>query len=327
MDAITIGLSALLAPATLFFLLGFASGLARSDLAVPEQVSRTIALFLMLCIGFKGGVEARQAGLDGPFIATAVAGVLIGLGLPVAVFHAARRLRGVDRATAAAVAACYGSVSVVTFAAAQQLIAAQDLKASGFMTAVLALMETPAILSALLISRLAPGEGARTAKPIAAILHEVFFSGALLLLAGSFAIGLVTGPAGMAKLDVFVGPLFQGVLCLFLLDMGLVASRGLMGQRGLSGGLIGLGLLTPLAGAGLGLGAAVLIGLSPADGALLMTLCGSASYIAAPAAMKVALPQARSGVYTTLALGVTFPFNLLAGIPLYAWAAGVFLSG
>jgi uncharacterized protein len=305
----------LLAPAVLFFALGAVAGWLKSDLTVPDQVAKTLALYLMLCIGFKGGVGAREAGLSAGMISASAIGLALSFLAPFAVYWVLQRISRVDRLTAAATAAHYGSVSVVTFAAGSEFLKSIGVEFGGYMTAVLALMETPAIVAALLIAGSRVREADRQFKP--ELLREVMLNGAAVVLIGSFIIGVLTGERGMVKLDMFVNPLFQGVLCLFLLDMGLVAARRLMASPQLSPALIGFALIWPVVSAGAALGLSALVGLSAGDATLMAVLAASASYIAAPAAMRVALPQADAGVYLSLSLGFTFPFNLLIGIPLY----------
>jgi len=308
------GLAVLTSPAVLFFFLGAAAAFVRSDLTIPEAASKTLSLYLMLCIGFKGGVEARAAGASTDFGAAA----LIGLGLsaltPLLAWAILTRFRGLDRATAGALAATFGSVSVVTFAAGQEHLAALGTSSSGYMAAVLALMETPAILTALLLLN----RGRRRADG-GKVFREVFFGAASIMLLGSFVVGLISGDAGMTRLQVFTGPLFQGALCFFLLDLGLNAARRLTAERGvLNAGLIAFAILFPVASAMIAMALARLAGLGAGDATLLVILAGSASYIAVPAAMRLAAPTASPGVFVTLALAVTFPFNLIVGIPAYA---------
>lgn len=311
----------LTSPAILFFVVGMIAALARSDLALPEPVTRALSLYLMLCIGFKGGVEARAAGLSADFATAAVLGVMFSALVPLLAYAILTRITRLDRQTLCAMAATYGSVSVVTFAAGQQHLDAGGAAYSGYMAAVLAIMETPAILTALILMN---GERARSHAGRGKVLHEVFTNAAAVLLIGSFVVGLISGERGMARLDVFVGPLFQGALCFFLLEMGLVAARRLMSDgRRLSAGVTGFAIAFPVLCAGLGMVAARAAGLGPGDGALFAILCGSASYIAVPAAMKVAAPGADTGVYVTASIALTFPFNLLAGIPLYVAVASV----
>lgn len=312
-------LALLTSPAILFFFIGAAAALARSDLAIPEPVAKALSLYLMFCIGFKGGVEARAAGLNGDFIAAGVIGVALSALMPLVAFIILKRTSRLDRPTLCALAATYGSVSVVTFAAGQQHLAAVGLPAGGYMAAVLALMETPAILTALLLLN---GAGRGEPGRRRTILREVFVGAAMVMLLGSFVVGLVSGNAGMAKLELFVGPLFQGALCFFLLDIGLIAARRLReGGRKLSPGVIGFALGFPLLSAAVALGLARLAGLDVGNAALLTILAGSASYIAVPAAMRLAAPEADTGVFVTASLAITFPFNLTVGIALYTAAA------
>ncbi|MGP1356440.1 sodium-dependent bicarbonate transport family permease, partial [Roseicyclus sp.] len=213
------------------------------------------------------------------------------------------------------VAGHYGSISIVTFVAASSVATSAGLSPEGYMVAVAAVMEAPAILSALwIVARF----GKSTAEMEEGLLREILLNGSIVLLVGSFLIGWITGAEGMALVAPFIVAPFQGVLCLFLLDMGLVAGRGLREARSvLTGGLFGFGVLMPLIGSCFGLAAGLLLGLSAGGVMLFMTLSASASYIAVPAAMRVALPEANPSVYLTLSLGVTFPFNLTLGIPLY----------
>ncbi|MDW8398875.1 MAG: sodium-dependent bicarbonate transport family permease [Acetobacteraceae bacterium] len=299
----------------LFFALGFAAALARSDLAVPDALSKALSLYLMLAIGVKGGIAIAAPGGAEGLLPALLAGLLLSFLLPVPAYAALRGTTGLDRPTAAAVAGHYGSVSVVTFAAGMAAVEASGLRGEPFLPAVLAAMETPAILTALLLARRG---GARAPKDRTRLLREVLLNGSVVLLLGSFLIGWIGGTRAAAALSPFVEGLFQGVLCLFLLDMGLLAARQLRAApKALDARLVVFGLLMPLFGAGCGLAAGLLSGLSPGGVALMAVLAGSASYIAVPAAMRLALPEADPGVYVTLSLAVTFPFNVVLGIPLY----------
>ena len=312
-------LSALLPPPVLFFALGFAAGALRADLAVPDALAKTLSLYLMVAIGLKGG--AALGASEGIWAALAV-GVALSFFLPVPAFALLRLGTKLDRDTAAAVSGHYGSVSVVTFAAASGAIASHGIEAEGFMPAVLAAMETPAILTAILLSRVGgdPGGAPLQARKLA---REVLLNGPVVLLMGSFAIGWIIGPAGKAQLAPFAEAIFPGALCLFLLEMGLMAVRQLRaGGRGLSPRLVGFALLMPLIGGTAGLFGGELAGLSPGGVALMAILGASASYIAVPAAMRLALPRADAGIYVTLSVAVTFPFNILVGIPLWLRMAG-----
>lgn len=310
----------LLAPALLFFALGALAGWAKSDLSIPDQAAKALSLYLMLCIGFKGGVEAQTSGLSGGLLAAGGLGLAFSFLAPFAAYAALRAFCGLERVTAAATAAHYGSVSVVTFAAGSEYLRTLGVEFSGHMAAVLALMETPAILAALLIvgSR-ARDPGARF-KP--ELWREVLLNGAAVLLVGSFVVGLLTGERGMDRLSGFVsGAIFQGALCLFLLDMGIIAARRLADAPMRRPGLVAFALIWPLLSAAAALLAAKAVGMSVGDATLFAVLAASASYIAVPAAMRMALPKADAGVYIPMSLAMTFPFNLVVGIPLYHAAA------
>lgn len=323
-DILALATANLLTPMILCFALGLAAALARSELSVPEAAAKALSIYLLFAIGFKGGASVAAHGLDARLGAAVLAGVILSFGLPFAAFGLLRAMTRLSRIDAAAVAAHYGSISIVTFVAATSVLAERGIESEGYMVAVAAAMEAPAILSALWI---ASRGGARTdAEP--GLWREILLNGSIVLLVGSFLIGAITGEEGLGRIEGFIVVPFQGVLCLFLLDMGLVAGRGLREQRGsLGAGAVSFGLLMPLVGASLGLAAALAIGLSPGGAALLTTLAASASYIAVPAAMRVALPEANPSVYLTLSLGVTFPFNLTLGIPLYLAAATALAKG
>lgn len=324
MPDLSTSLAILTSPAILFFFVGAAAAFARSDLAIPEPVAKGLSLYLMLCIGFKGGVEARAAGFNGDFLSAAAIGIGLSALMPMVAFLILKRVHGLDRPTLCALAATYGSVSVVTFAAGQQHLDAVGLGSGGYMAAVLALMETPAILTALILLN---GAGRGEPGHRRTILKEVFVGAASVMLLGSFLVGLISGETGMARLELFVGPLFQGALCFFLLDIGLVAARRLMeGGRKLTPAVIGFALGFPLLSACVALVLARLAGLEAGNAALLTILAGSASYIAVPAAMRLAAPKADAGVFVTASLAITFPFNLTIGIAIYT-AAAVWLSG
>jgi hypothetical protein len=315
----------LLAPALLFFALGALAGWAKSDLSIPDQAAKALSLYLMLCIGFKGGVEAQASGLTGGLLAAGGLGLAFSFLAPFAAYMALRTLCGVERVTAAATAAHYGSVSVVTFAAGSEYLRTLGVEFSGHMAAVLALMETPAILAALLIvgSR-ARDPGARF-KP--ELWREVLLNGAAVLLVGSFVVGLLTGERGMDRLSGFVsGAIFQGALCLFLLDMGIIAARRLADAPMRRPGLVAFAVFWPMLSATAALLAAKAVGMSVGDATLFAVLAASASYIAVPAAMRMALPKADAGVYIPMSLAMTFPFNLVVGIPLYHAAAQLLVS-
>ena len=311
-----LGATNLMQPAVLFFALGLIAALVRSDLALPGTAAKTLSLYLMLCIGFKGGVEARLHGLDTGFLTAAALGLGLSLTMPIIAFLALQRA-GLDRLNAAATAAYYGSVSVVTFAAGQSYLASTGMITNGYMSAVLAVMETPAILTGLWLANRAAAPRVRGENTSKAIWNHVLFNGASLLLIGSFIIGTITGKPGGEKLASFTGPLFQGALCLFLLDLGINVANYWRSAHKIKPSVLSLAIILPLFGASVGALSSRALGLPVNDGALMAILAGSASYIAVPAAMRLALPKADSALSLSLALGISFPFNLLVGIPLY----------
>jgi hypothetical protein len=249
--------------------------------------------------------------------------------MPLVAFGLLRVMTGLSVVDSAAVAAHYGSISIVTFVAASSVLTAAGIEAEGYMVAVAAIMEAPAILSALwLVARVGKDKDQQGGDMNSGLLREILLNGSIVLLIGSFAIGAATGQEGLAKIEAFIVAPFMGVLCLFLLDMGLVAGRGLREARGLlRPGLLAFGILMPLTGAAFGALAGLGLGLSTGGVALMMTLSASASYIAVPAAMRVALPEAKPAIYLTLALGITFPFNLTLGIPIYMAVAQALTGG
>lgn len=310
----------LVSPIILSFLLGLVAALVRSDLSFPEAVAKGLSLYLLFAIGFKGGAGVAAHGVDALLVAALFAGVILSILLPFIAFAMLRFLTRVPVIDAAAVAGHYGSISIVTFVAASSLLAGRGIPAESYMIAVAAAMEAPAILSALWLAARRGGTAERVG---AELWREILINGSIILLLGAFAIGWFTGEAGLAEIRSFIVDPFKGVLCLFLLDMGLVAGRGLRSSRGvLSLGAVIFGIVMPLVGATLSLAAGLALGLSFGGVVLLMVLGASASYIAVPAAMRVALPEANPALSLTLALGVTFPFNLTLGIPLYLLLAG-----
>ena len=310
-------MSPLLAPAILFFLLGALAAFARSDLSVPESVAKGLSLYLMAAIGLKGGVNVAQSGIDATTAAAIAAGVALSFLTPFVAGWALRTFGRLDPVNAAAVAAHYGSVSVVTFATATDVLTGAGLAPAGFLVAVLALMETPAILSGLLLARRGGVKGDGGAGDGGAIWREVLLNGSVVLLLGSFVIGLISGPEGMKPIKPVFDTAFKGALCLFLLDMGLIAARRLRDSRALSARLGLLAVAFPLVNGTVGVLIGHAIGLDVGSVAAFGVLAASASYIAVPAAMRLALPRADPGLYLSMSLGITFPFNILAGIALF----------
>lgn len=321
--------SNLVSPIILSFALGLFAALARSDLSIPEAAAKGMSIYLLFSIGFKGGVAVADNGIDGQLLATLAAGFVLSAVIPFLAFALLRVLTRLDTLNAAAVAGHYGSISIVTFVAGSSVLESAGLTAEGYMVATAAIMEAPAILSALWLATRAANagnaaDGSGGSRMDATLLREILLNGSIVLLVGAFFIGLATGNDGLDLIASFIVAPFQGVLCLFLLDMGLIAGRGLRETRGVLGaGTVLFGILMPLVGAALGLASGMMLGLSTGGLVLLMTLSASASYIAVPAAMRVALPEAKPAIYLTLSLGITFPFNLVLGIPLYLAVASL----
>ncbi len=317
-------LSTLSSPVILFFVLGAFASFARSDLSIPESISKGMSLYLMAAIGLKGGVEVTNAGFDSQMLLTGMAGLLLSFGLPFAGFQLLRRIGRLDSVNAGAISAHYGSVSVVTFVTGVAVLQSSGQAPAGWMVAVLAIMETPAIIAGLLLARGSLSGLGRTGNAEGfgehSVWREVLLNGPVVLLVGSFLIGLAAGKTGYQPVSFFFNDLFRGVLCLFLLDMGLIAARRLREARNLTAPLVALAIVLPLLNAAIAFAVAMLIGLSGGTAAAFMILAASASYIAVPAAMRLALPEADAGLYLGMSLAITFPFNIIFGIPLYSWA-------
>ena len=313
MDAHLI-LSNLLNPPGLFFFLGVLACVVGSDLEIPQPLPKFFSLYLLLSIGFKGGVELAKSGFHSEVACTLAAAVGMAMLLPAITFFILRRK--MDVSNAAAVAATYGSISAVTFIAATSFLSLLNLKFSGYMVAAMALMESPAIVVGIALARLTATRKER-GFDWSELLRDAFFNGSVLVLVGALVIGMMTGEAGGKALAPFTTDIFKGMLCLFLLDMGLVSARRLGAIKQLGAFPIGFALAVPLASAALAILLARLIGLGCGDALLFTTLCASASYIAVPAAMRMALPEANPGLYVTMSLAITFPFNIILGLPLY----------
>jgi uncharacterized protein len=304
----------LTSPIILFFVLGFLAAVLKSDLSIPEAFAKAMSIYLMAAIGLKGGVEVASSGITPDLIAAAIAGVSLSFLLPVIAFALLRQFGGLSKIDAGAVAAHYGSVSVVTFVTAAEILTGQGLGPAGYMVAVLALMETPAIISGLMLARRGTVKSGDGGAP----WHEVLTNASVMMLVGSFVIGAVAGADGFAPVKPLFDTGFRGVLCLFLLDMGLIAARRLIQSRKITWRLVALAIVLPLLNGAIGTVTGTVIGLDVASAAALGILAASASYIAVPAAMRLALPEADPGIYLSMSLGITFPFNIILGISLFA---------
>ena len=300
----------------------------KSDLDVPEQLSRYFSIYLMMSIGFKGGVAITEtADFNGEVFATILAGILTGFTQPFIGYVLLRWTTKLDSTTAAAVSAHYGSISMVTFVTAVSFLEENAVIYAGYMVAVLALMEAPAIFTGLFIARQSEPsaiEATEQARP--RLSKEIFTNGAILMLTGSFLVGLATGTKGMEKMYPFLVMPFDGILTFFLLDMGLLVSRQIHHLREFNVRLVLFGLYMPLIGATVGLSLSWLIGLDIGTGTLFTVLIASSSYIAVTAAMRLALPQAKAAIYIPMSLGITFPFNIAIGIPMYYALAQIILT-
>ena len=329
-------------PAILFFLFGLAAGALRSNLEIPQPISRFLSLYLLMALGLKGGFALAASGVGGEVAVSLACAVLLAVVTPLIGYRILNKfVSGYD---AAAIAATFGSVSAVTFITATQFLEARQIDFGGHMAAAMALMESPAIVIAVVFANrlrqtapahvcVGPGVAALHAGPphgsgigIGKLLHESFTDGAQLLLLGSLAIGMITGDAGKAVMQPFSGDLFKGMLAFFLLDMGLLAARSMSSLRGKSPLLFVYAIVAPLFHAALALGLAMMFQLSPGNATLLMVLAASASYIAVPAAIRIAIPEANPSLYVGMSLVITFPFNILAGIPLYSSVANSVLG-
>jgi hypothetical protein len=313
--------SGFLDPAILFFVFGMVAGALKSNLEIPPQISRFLSLYLLMALGLKGGFALAESGLTTEVSVSLGVGIALAIIVPALGYLLLRRfLNGYD---AAAIAATYGSVSAVTFITAVQYLDQRALHYGGHMAAAMALMESPAIIMAVLLANWvrqrdrAPGQSA----PVGKVLHESLTDGAQLLLLGAMLVGLLSGEAGQAAMKPFAGDLFKGMLAFFLLDMGLLAARNMGQLKGKSPWLLVYAIAAPLGHATLALLLCAALGVSAGNAALLMVLAASASYIAVPAVIRQAIPEANPSLYFGMSLGLTFPFNILFGIPLYVHAA------
>ncbi len=311
--------SNLISPPILFFILGIGAGFIKSDLDIPKSISRYLSIYLMMSIGFKGGVViANEPHFSWNILVLMLAGVLASFVMPFLGYVLLTKTTRLDKVTASAVAAHYGSISLVTFVTATSFLKKQQIDFDGYIVAVLALMEAPAILSGLYIAhRAAPKTLAYGKKVNSKLARDIFTNGAILLLFGSFIIGLITGQRGYDQLEGFLITPFYGILTLFLLDMGIVVSKQMHNVPKLEFNLLVFGIYMPMIGGALGVTSSFLLDLSLGTGMLFTVLLASASYIAVPAAMRLALPDAKTAIYLPLSLAITFPFNILIGIPLY----------
>jgi hypothetical protein len=323
-------LSNVLNPPVLFFFIGLTSVFLKSDLEIPQPIPKLFSLYLLFAIGFKGGHELHESGLTPEIALALIASVIVAAVVPIYSFFILRLK--LDIYNAAAIAATYGSISAVTFVTASSFLARLNIDFGGHMVAALALMESPAIIVGLLLVRIF----ARRTKDNNSnnnesqnnqsqndefswkeVLRESCLNGSVFLLVGSLLVGIVTSEQGWESLKPFTGEMFYGFLTFFLLDMGLVAARRFQDLRKGGAFLIGFSILMPVFNALLGIAISGLIHMTKGDALLFAVLCASASYIAVPAAMRLTVPEANPSLYISMALALTFPFNIVIGIPVY----------
>lgn len=320
MASLELVLSNLTSPVVLAFVLGIAAAVVRSDLRLPADIYAAISIYLLFAIGLKGGAELSVTPLS-VFLAPAAATLAVGILTPLTAYACVRGIGRFEIADAAALAAHYGSVSMVTFLACMTFLQTVGVPFEAFAPALVVLLEVPAIVVGIGLARAQLGDDDGATGSWAATLHEIFAGRGIVLLLGGLLIGWIAGKPGMAKVEGFFVTPFQGMLTLFLLEMGIVAARRLRDLRQAGLFLVFFGTLIPLAHGAVGAALGSLAGLSLGGTTVLAVLAASASYIAAPAAVRIALPQANPSLYLTASLGITFPFNLTVGIPYCYWVA------
>ena len=312
----------LLDPAILFFVFGCFAGFIKSNLEIPRSIAKFLSLYLLMALGLKGGFALAQTGLNSDIAISLAVAILMAFIVPALGYQFLKNK--ISKFDAAAVAASYGSVSAVTFVTAVQFLEQSQLSPNGYMAIALVIMESPAIIMAVLLANMLRHELDRNnaqGPSLKAILHESFTDGAHLLLLGAMAVGYLSGEAGKAVMQPFSGDLFKGMLAFFLLDMGLMVAKNFKEAKSNSLALIAYAAFSPLAHASLAMVLCLLLGVSLADTVLLMVLSASASYIVVPAVLRYAIPEANPSIYFGLSIGITFPINILIGIPLYMWMA------
>ncbi|PSB02204.1 sodium-dependent bicarbonate transport family permease [Merismopedia glauca] len=317
-------ISNFLNPPVLFFFLGMIAVFVKSDLEIPPPVPKLLSLYLLFAIGFKGGVELIKSGITQEVIYTMLAAMLMACFVPVYSFFILKAK--LDVYDAAAIAATYGSISAVTFITAGSFLNELGISYDGYMVAALALMESPAIIVGLILVSLFTKDQGEREFSWPEVLQEAFLNSSVFLLVGSLVIGVLTGEHGWQVLQPFAQGLFYGMLTFFLLDMGLVAARRIKDLQKTGFFLISFAILMPIVNATIGLGIAKFIGMGQGNALLFAVLCASASYIAVPAAMRLTVPEANPSLYVSTALAVTFPFNIIVGIPLYLYAINLMWS-
>jgi hypothetical protein len=321
-------MSNFLDPAILFFIFGVMAGLLKSNLEIPQQVSRFLSLYLLMALGLKGGFALNHSGITAEISMVLGTAILLAVLIPVlAYFLLSHQLNKLD---AAAIAATYGSISAVTFITASQVLDQAGIGYGAYMAAAMALMESPAIILAIVLAnkaRVATSVSANQGKSLWEILHESFTDGGQILLLGSMLVGYLSGDAGHKVMAPFSIDLFKGMLSFFLLDMGLQAAKSFGYLKNTPKLTIVYALVAPFMHATIALAIAKLFGFALGETVLLMVLAASASYIAVPAVLRHALPEVKPALYMGMSLGLTFPLNILIGIPVYTYLAKYFIAG
>ncbi|MBD1212123.1 MAG: sodium-dependent bicarbonate transport family permease [Dolichospermum circinale Clear-D4] len=306
----------ILNPPVLFFFMGMLAVFWKSDLEIPQPLPKLFSLYLLLSIGFKGGHELADSGINLQIALTLIAAIVMAAIVPVYTFFILKLK--LDNYNAAAIAATYGSISAVTFITASSFLEKLHISYGGHMVAALALMESPAIIVGLILVRVfAPKTEDEKEFSWGKVMHEAFLNGSVFLLVGSLIVGLLTGDKGWEKLQPFTQGIFYGVLTFFLLDMGLIAAKRIKDLSKTGSFLIGFSVFIPIINAIIGILISKVLGMGEGNGLLFAVLCASASYIAVPAAMRLTVPEANPSLYVSMALALTFPFNIIVGIPLY----------
>ncbi len=308
-------------PVVLFFVLGAIAGLAKSDLKVPESFYNVLSIYLLLAIGIKGGIELHHTGISA-IIIPCLGSIVLGTFITVSIYLIGKKIFKFSVEDAAALAAHYGSVSAVTFAVVISFLKQQQVFYEGYMTVMLVMMEIPAIVVAIGINIMK--NKTKLNHPLK-LAHEIFIGKSILLLTGGLFIGMFIEITGNRQMNIFFFDLFKGFLAIFMLEMGIIASANMADLKKAGFKILLFGIIIPLFSGSIGILFGSIIGLSVGGTTILATMAASASYIAAPAAIRIAIPKANPSIYLTSALGITFPFNLIAGINIYYYLATTFI--
>ena len=315
----------LLDPSILFFIFGIFAGLVKSNLEIPQPISRFLSLYLLMALGLKGGFALNKSGFTPEIAISLGLAITLAIAIPMLGYNLLRHK--LDKLDAAAIAATYGSISAVTFITTTQVLDQNGIGYGGHMAAAMALMESPAIIIAIVLANRIRQQRSGTTvahTSLGKVLHESFTDGGQLLLLGSLVIGLISGDSGHKIMAPFSIDLFKGLLAFFLLDMGLVAARSLGELKGKPPITLAYAFIAPPVHALIALGLCHLFAVPLGDTILLMILAASASYIAVPAVLRHAMPEVNPALYMGMSLGITFPMNIILGIPIYSALAKFF---